>query len=74
MLPKVNWLMEMVKAGVVQLFRMGTKLLPSDVLTKVSSGTDWENTLASLMGTRLGANVITFLVGNVVYMAVRKPA
>ena len=40
MLPKINWLMEQTKAGVVQLYRMGTRKLPPDLLTKIGSGTE----------------------------------
>ena len=69
MLPKINWLMEQTQAGVIQLYRMGTDKLPPDTLTKISSGTEWQNKLISLQGSRLGAHVITFFVGNVVYMA-----
>ena len=73
MLPKVNWLMDMVKAGVVQLFRMGTKKLPPDTLTKASSGSDWEDKIATMSGSKLGTHVVTFFIGNVMYTAVRKP-
>ena len=40
MLPKINWLMEQTKVGVVQLYRMGTRKLPPDVLTKIGSGSE----------------------------------
>ena len=73
MLPKINWLMEQTQAGVIQLYRMGTDKLPPDTLTKISSGTDWQDKLSSLNGSRLGAHVITFFVGNVVYMAFMTP-
>ena len=48
MLPKINWLMEQTQAGVIQLYRMGTDKLPPDTLTKISSGADWQEKLASL--------------------------
>ena len=72
MLPKINWLMEQTQKVVIQLYRMCTTKLPPDTLTKISSGTEWQDKLVSLLGSRLGAHVITFFVGNVAYLAFKK--
>jgi hypothetical protein len=36
-------------------------------------GTAWQDKIASMLGSKLCAHMVTFLVGNVVYMAFRKP-
>jgi hypothetical protein len=61
--------MQQTQAGGIQLYRRDPDKLPPDTLTKISSGTEWQDKLVSLQGSRLGAHVTTFFVGNVVYMA-----
>jgi hypothetical protein len=51
MLPKINWLMEKTQAQAVKMYRMGTHELPPDVMTKVGSGTEWDQKTDAVMGT-----------------------
>jgi hypothetical protein len=52
MLPKIYFLMEQYKAGVVNFFRMGTKELPPDVATKHATGNEWSAKRDTMMGSR----------------------
>lgn len=50
MLPKIMWLMEQTKAGVMKLLRLGTADMPADVGTKNMRGEDMEVKMSHVMG------------------------
>ena len=57
----------MVNTGVVQLSCRETRKLSSDTLNKTSEESDWDDNLDTMAGTTLGATVVTFFIGNVIY-------
>ena len=50
MLPKINWLMEQTKNEVIKMVRMGTQVLPVDILTKNGRGTEFCQKRDRVMG------------------------
>jgi len=50
MLPKIMWLMEQTKAGVMKLLRLGTAEIPADVGTKNMRGTVMYTKMSNVMG------------------------
>ncbi len=50
MLPKINWLMEQTKGQIFKMLRLGTRLLPPDVGTKLGRGTEFTQKTEKVMG------------------------